>query len=343
MEDTKQEPKLERGLTRQTLERHATRSTQDGYDVLDLPYGTLSDDANMDEYLTETMSGVIPKRTISRRSGHIDDHELVTFTINDPTNPKNWSKVYKWWCTMTVAFVCFVVAFNSAVITAGLEGVNNTFTVSEEVSLLTITVFVTGFGVGPLIFAPLSEMYGRKPVYVITLGLAVIFVIPCAVAQNIGTLLVCRFIDGIAFSAPMTLVGGTLADLWHPEERGVPMAAFSAAPFLGPAIGPLAGGFLFGALGWRWLYWIQLILSGVAWLLITFTVPETFAPTLLSKRASTMRKELNDDRYTTEKELDLRPFAERMKIFLLRPVQLLTRELIVVLLALYMAVLYVSL
>lgn len=68
-----------------------------------------------------------------------------------------------------------------------------------------------------------------------TLLLAVIFIIPCAVAQNIGTLIVCRTIDGIAFSAPMTLVGGTLADLWRNEERGVPMAAFSAAPFIGPA------------------------------------------------------------------------------------------------------------
>lgn len=68
-----------------------------------------------------------------------------------------------------------------------------------------------------------------------TLIVAVIFIIPCAVAKNIETLLVCRAIDGIAFSAPMTLVGGTLADLWKNEERGVPMAAFSAAPFIGPA------------------------------------------------------------------------------------------------------------
>ncbi len=108
---------------------------------------------------------------------------------------------------------------------------------SLEVSLLTITMFVIGFGIGPLAFAPLSELYGRKPVYIITIALAVIFIIPCAVAQNIGTLLVCRLIDGIAFSAPMTLVGGTLADLWKNEERGVPMAVFSAAPFVGPAIG----------------------------------------------------------------------------------------------------------
>lgn len=86
-----------------------------------------------------------------------------------------------------------------------------------------------------MVFAPLSEVYGRQIIYVSTLLLAVVFVIPCAVANNFATLIVCRAIDGIAFSAPMTLVGGTLADLWKNEERGVPMAAFSAAPFIGPA------------------------------------------------------------------------------------------------------------
>ena len=90
---------------------------------------------------------------------------------------------------------------------------------------------------GPMLFAPLSEVVGRKKIYASTLLVAVIFIIPAAAAPNIQTLLIARAIDGIAFSAPMTLVGGTLADLWKTEERGVPMAAFSAAPFLGPVVG----------------------------------------------------------------------------------------------------------
>ncbi|KPI43040.1 putative MFS-type transporter [Cyphellophora attinorum] len=293
----------------------------------------------MEEFTEETSEGIIPKRTISRVSGRVEDHELVTFRLNDPENPKNFSKVKKWYCTLVVAFVCFVVAFNSSVITANLEGVSRTFHVSNEVALLTITMFVIGFGVGPLAFAPLSELFGRKPVYVVTLAIAVIFIIPCAVAQNIGTLLVCRLIDGIAFSAPMTLVGGTLADLWRNEERGVPMAFFSAAPFIGPAIGPLVGGYL-GTLGWRWLYYIQIILSGVAFSLVTFTVPETYAPALLSRRARAMRKETGDSKYVTEQDLDTRPFGQRLRIFLIRPLQLLFLEPIVFFITLYMSVLY---
>lgn len=189
-------------------------------------------------------------------------------------------------------------------------------------------------------FSPASELVGRKPVYVSTVFLAVVFIIPCAVSKNIGTLLVCRLIDGIAFSAPMTLVGGTLADLWRTEERGVPMAAFSAAPFIGPAIGPLVGGFLSDAAGWRWLYWIQLILAGVVFLLITFTLPETYTPTILAKRATKLQIEKNDTSYVTEADLDSRPMGEKLRIFMIRPFQLLFLEPIVFFLSLYMAMLY---
>ncbi|KAL7904448.1 MFS general substrate transporter [Trichoderma velutinum] len=190
----------------------------------------------------------------------VPDYKYVRFSPNDSGNSKGWSKAYKWYCTMVVAFTCFSVTLASVVITADIPGIMEQFNVSEEVALLTISLFVVGFGVGPMVFAPLSEVLGRRVIYASTLLVAVILIIPCALANNIGMLLACRAIDGIAFSAPMTLVGGTLVDMWDHQERGVPMAAFSAAPFLGPAIGPLIGGFLSDSKGWRWLYWIQLIL-----------------------------------------------------------------------------------
>jgi hypothetical protein len=89
-------------------------------------------------------------------------HKLVTFAHNDPGNPKNWSKGFKWYCTMVVAATCFVVALNSSVITADIAGVEEEFGVSEEVALVSISLFVVGFGVGPMVFAPLSEIYGRR-------------------------------------------------------------------------------------------------------------------------------------------------------------------------------------
>ncbi|KAF7795334.1 hypothetical protein EIP86_006491 [Pleurotus ostreatoroseus] len=294
-----------------------------------LPVRTLSREANLDEYRRETATGTI-LRTTTTADGRLEKYKLVTFTIDDPDNPKNWSKPYKWWCTAMIASVCFVVAFCSSVITADMEGVAETFGVSLEVSFLTITLFVVGFGIGPMVFAPLSELYGRRILYVTTLLVGVVFVIPGAVAKNIATILVARAIDGIGFSAPMTIVGGTLADLWDNEERGVPMAAFS----------PLVGGFIADNKGWRWLYWIQLIVAGFVYVLMTLTVPETYAPTILLKRARKMRKETGDNSYVTEQEIDRRPFSEELTEFILRPFQLLFQELIVFLISIYMSVLY---
>lgn len=105
-------------------------------------------------------------------------------------------------------------------------------------------------------------------------------------------------------------------------------------------MGPLVGGYLSDAAGWRWLYWIQLILSVIVWCLITFTVPETYTPRLLADRAEKLRKETGEDRHVTEQDLDLRPFGQRLSLFLLRPLQLLFQELIVFLISVYMSVLY---
>jgi hypothetical protein len=92
-------------------------------------------------------------RRLSQATGKSIDYKLVTFEINDPENPKNWSKAYKWYCTMLIAVVCFVVALASAIVTADIEGVAMEFGVSEEVALLSVTLFVVGFGVGPMVFA----------------------------------------------------------------------------------------------------------------------------------------------------------------------------------------------
>lgn len=89
------------------------------------------------------------------------DYKLVTFTENDPKNPKNWSKGYKWYCTMVVAVTCFVVAFASSVITADVDSVAREFNVSHEAALVSISVFVVGFGVGmyPLPISSLGMIF----------------------------------------------------------------------------------------------------------------------------------------------------------------------------------------
>lgn len=264
---------------------------------------------------------------------------LVVFVDNDKADPRNWSTSYKWFITALLGCICFCVALGSAIVTGDIEGPGKTFGVSQEVVILTITLFVLGFGFGPLLFAPISEEVGRRVVYNTTLFVAVIFVIPCAVAKNIGTLLVCRLIDGLAFSAPMCLIGGNLADMFEAKERGLAMTVFSAAPFLGPVVGPLIGGYIGDNAGWRWLYWVMLIFSGVIYVCTVLFVPETSHSHILKCRAKKLRKLTGDDRYRSLAELKVRSLSETAKETLMRPLVLLS-EIIVMLFTLYMSVVY---
>jgi hypothetical protein len=118
-------------------------TTEPPFDI-NLPYRTLSPQANLNEYTQEVAAGEIPAAS----EKNISKYRLVTFLPDDPENPKNWSKAYKWYCTMVVAFTCFVVALASAVITADIPGVEKSFGVSEEAALLSVTLFVMGFGIG---------------------------------------------------------------------------------------------------------------------------------------------------------------------------------------------------
>jgi multidrug resistance protein len=166
----------------------------------------------------------------------------VTFTFADPENPKNWSRLYRWYITLVASILVVCIAFGSSIVTGGLGLIEEKYGVSLEVAILTCSIMVCGFAVGPLLWSPLSEIIGRRPVYIISLGLYVIFNIPCALAPKIGALLVCRFLCGVFASSGLSLAGGTIADIWNMEERGMAIAYFAAPPYCGPVLGPVVCG-----------------------------------------------------------------------------------------------------
>lgn len=119
-----------------------------------------------------------------------------------------------------------------------------------------VSIFVLGFAFGPLIIAPLSELYGRVYIYHCTNILFLVFTIACAASSSMGMLIAFRFFEGLAGSAPLTLGGGTISDMIVQEKRGGAMAIWAMGPLLGPVVGPIAGGFLTQAKSWRWVFWV---------------------------------------------------------------------------------------
>ncbi|OSD04427.1 MFS general substrate transporter [Trametes coccinea BRFM310] len=265
--------------------------------------------------------------------------KLVTWKEGDPEDPRNWSSLYRWYITAVCAIAVVQVAFASAVITGDFRDIEHEFHVGEVVTALSVSLMVVGFGLGPLCWSPLSELYGRRPIWVIPSLIYVIFNIPCAVAKNIQTLLICRFFCGVFASAPLTLAGGTISDVWDNNERGLAIALFAAAPYGGPVLGPIVGGFVGENIGWRWIIWVNMIFAGVV-TAFTMTIPETFAPVLLRKRAQRLREETGDPTITTEQELFKASLSQIITETLLRPFQMIVTEPILLLMSLYIALIY---
>lgn len=122
-----------------------------------------------------------------------------------------------------------------------------------------VSVFVLGFAFGPLVIAPMSEIYGRNPIYHCCNVLFVIFSMGCALATNMGMLIAFRFLSGFAGVAVVTCGAGSIADMMPAEWRGRAMSIWSLGPMLGPSIGPVVAGFVVEDLGWRWAFWIVTI------------------------------------------------------------------------------------
>jgi hypothetical protein len=104
-------------------------------------------------------------------SGTPEDPFIVDWLENDPRNPMLFGKGLKWLWTMLVAFSTFTVAFTTSAYTAAPTGVLEEFQVSHVLFALGLSVFVLGLALGPLVWAPLSELYGRQIIFTLTLSL----------------------------------------------------------------------------------------------------------------------------------------------------------------------------
>lgn len=150
---------------------------------------------------------------------------------------------------------------------------------SAVAATIALTLFVLGYGIGPMFLSPLSEIpqFGRTSVYIVSLFLFVVLQVPTALSKNLGALLPLRFLAGFVGSPPLATGGASLADMWAAEDRAVAIGLWGLAAVCGPVLGPLVGGFAAQAEGWQWTIWILLWLSGATLVYLVAFLPETSA------------------------------------------------------------------
>lgn len=232
-----------------------------------------------------------------------DPNEVIFQDADDLENPMNWSKAKKAVVLIITSLGSTVVTCSSSVMSSASDSLQTQFNISREVTVLTISLYVIGIAVGPVLLGPLSEFYGRRPIYLVSFAIFFLLQFPVAFANNLPVLLIFRFLVGAAGSAFLANVGGSISDMYSPIDAYIPMAIFSSSTFLGPVLGPVIGGFVeqFSS-RWQWMLYAMIIWSFVEFLALFFFTPETLASVILAKRAQKLRKETGNDQIYAQHE-----------------------------------------
>lgn len=253
-----------------------------------------------------------------------------------------WRKAYS---MLVICSSALCVTCASSMATSGIPDIMQQFDVGIEVATLSITLFIFGLGLGPLLFGGLSEFLGRTLIYRISLVSFFLLNFPVAFANNIAVHLIFRFLSGWGGSAFLSLAGGSIGDMFMGPNISNAVALYTLSPFLGPTVGPIIAGFVVSFTTWRWTYYTLIIWIFVETVAIFF-VPETYAPTLTNRKAERIRKETGDDRYYSPFDTRNQSVSATIKLSITRPFQLMTYELLVLLLniwtSLELAIVYIA-
>ncbi|KAK2728273.1 MFS multidrug transporter [Colletotrichum kahawae] len=273
-----------------------------------------------------------------------DKQESILITWdgpNDPRSPKNWPSKKKWAAVFCVSFYTLLSPVSSSMVAPALEATAHDLTIpSAFEQILVLSIFVLAYALGPLIWGPLSELYGRIIILQLTTLLYMAFNLGCGLATTKAQLIAFRFLAGFGGSAPMAVGGAVFADLFNAEERGRAISIYSLAPLLGPAIGPIAGGFITQETTWRWIFYSTTIFAGLVQGIGLFVLQETCAPVLLVRIKNRLVKETGNTALRTEFDNPDRTVLRVLAGAITRPFRLFGTQVIIQVLAVYMMYLY---
>lgn len=164
----------------------------------------------------------------------LDDKYYVEFDPDrDPLNPYNWPWARKAMISAIANYCCFIVNFASSVWSPATDVVGEAFNVSPEVATLVTSIYVLGYALGPILWGPASELYGRRIPLVLSFLMFSCFAAGAATGKDIQTVVICRFFCGVAGSCSLTVIGGVFTDMYLHSQRSIAMAVFSACIFFG--------------------------------------------------------------------------------------------------------------
>ena len=281
---------------------------------------------------------IVPQKTS-------DGNILVDwYTTDDPANPQNWWVWKKHFVALILSLYTFAVYTASAIYTPSVPGIIRDFHQDETTASLPLSLYVLAYGIGPLFFAPMSEVpiIGRSPVYITTMFFFVIISIPTPLVNNFAGLLVLRFLQGFFGSPCLANGGATMQDMYSLLYLPYGLSAWVASAYCGPALGPLLSGFAVTAKGWRWSLWEILWLAGPVFIAMFLFMPETSTPNILMRRAKRLRALTGDNRLKSQSEIEQANMDPKKVLIdaIIKPIEITVKDPAIAFVNLYTAIIY---
>ncbi|EED16634.1 bicyclomycin resistance protein, putative [Talaromyces stipitatus ATCC 10500] len=289
--------------------------------------------------LTER-NGASNLSAIEENDGLPDPNVIWWDQDEDPEYPYNWPR----WLSMSNCFLIsamtFLTALASSIIAPAVPQLMTEFQNENlQVAAFVVSVYILGFAAGPLIIAPLSEIYGRVPVYhVCNVGFT-IFATACALSPNIQALIIFRFLNGLFGCCPATIGGGSITDMIPQERRAAVVAAYSVGALFAPIVGPMAGGIVADKFGWRWDCWLLSISGAVISIFMMFVLKETYHTVILERKVHRLRTVTGNQLLQSKLNIGLSQRAYFLRS-IVRPLKMLTLSPIVIITSLFIAITY---
>ncbi|KAG2138755.1 major facilitator superfamily domain-containing protein [Suillus cothurnatus] len=259
------------------------------------------------------------------------DSFYVEFQCADPRNPVNYSRLRKWCITLVVCAFNGITSPATPSFAMGYGSMMQDLNCTRFQATVAYCLYSLGFGIVPLFTSSLSEEVGRRPIYLVSAFFGAMCNVLAALSNNIQTIMVARVLGGAFASTGAILVGGTIADIWEPQERGLPMAVFSMVSMVTTGLGSIISAWLEldPHLQWRWIQRIQAIVQGTYFLLSLLIMEETRSHIILRRIAKKLCKETGDDRYRVRGEETRPKLSTMIKISCTRPIMFVLTEPIV--------------
>ncbi|KAM0795126.1 major facilitator superfamily domain-containing protein [Usnea florida] len=265
--------------------------------------------------------------------------DFVEWKLDEKQHPRNWNLGKK---VFNVGLVCFFEFWMTAISSAGTAASDSgrkDYDISRTMGYFVFTsLYLLGQAIGSIFCSPVSETFGRRTQYIVAIAVYCIFsavtaAVPSPIAVGFG-----RFVTGFASAIPATVAFGSFEDLYDSETRIWIVYIYTLTGNMGLVLGPIYSAYVTAYAGWRWVFYVSTIVSGVG-IGASWFLHESRTGYLLEMKVAAIQGTVGDKslRVPGKHHFTLRSFAQD---FLLRPLEFLVTQPIIFCCAVLMTVSY---